>query len=448
MVNQAFGIIMGPLGGALMTVAAPALLITQVYYEGIGIVDAAQYYQATGDNRLLMVRSSFFLTDFTLTFLTWRLRPPTCNCLAHCFPVGTLVATEHGQRAIETVREGERVWAMDLKDGQWKLRHVLQTFERVNDQDLLSIKIGDETIQVTPGHPFWVVRGEDLESRPWPEHAGVRLANAALQGRWVDAGELRIGDVLYLKNGELPEIKEILVLEGGQQVYNFHVEELASYAVGEGWVLVHNSSTGNVTFANPWDILFSHPINPGTDSFAHGPWAGRKLDEAIEEARRLGRLPKGLTIEAGSVVLPNGDCRLVSVNNRTLYVARQAKLDIVKTVDKGGKTFHKLQRNFRNNGLGGPLRAYALNTAQLFTGWLFLSRGREYYSRDGLIILLKRSSLDYATYHQASFSKAEGSSNQSTEEASVARHYHHRHVCSHLWSRGLAADRYVWPRTT
>ena len=233
-VNQAFGVIMGPLGGALMTVAAPALLTTQVYYEGIGIVDAAQYYQATGDNRLLMVRSSFFLTDFTLTFLTWRLRPPTCNCLAHCFPAGTLVATENGQRAIETVREGERVWAMDLKDGQWKLRHVLQTFERVNDQDLLAIKIGDETIQVTPGHPFWVVRGEDLESRPWPEHAGERLANAALTGRWVDAGDLRVGDVLYLKNGELREIEEILVLEGGQQVYNFHVEELASYAVGEG----------------------------------------------------------------------------------------------------------------------------------------------------------------------------------------------------------------------
>ena len=191
-INQAFGVIMGPLGGALMTVAAPALLATQVYYEGIGIVDAAQYYQATGDNRLLMVRSAFFLTDFTLTFLTWRLRPPTCNCLGHCFPAGTLVATEHGQRAIETVREGERVWAMDLKDGQWKLRHVLQTFERVNDQDLLSIKIGNETIQVTPGHPFWVVRGEDLESRPWPEHAGERFANAALTGRWVDAGDLEL----------------------------------------------------------------------------------------------------------------------------------------------------------------------------------------------------------------------------------------------------------------
>ena len=73
-----------------------------------------------------------------------------------------------------------------------------------------------------------------LESRPWPEHAGERLVNAALPGRWVDAGDLRVGDVLYLKNGELRKIEEIQVFDGGQQVYNFHVEELASYAVGDG----------------------------------------------------------------------------------------------------------------------------------------------------------------------------------------------------------------------
>ena len=71
-----------------------------------------------------------------------------------------------------------------------------------------------------------------------------KIGQRGVQGRWVDAGELRVGDVLYLKNGELPEIEQILVLEGGQQVYNFHVEELASYAVGAGWVLVHNGSNG------------------------------------------------------------------------------------------------------------------------------------------------------------------------------------------------------------
>src|SRR5262249_48728084 len=150
--------------------------------------------------------------------------------------------TEHGQRPIETVREGERVWAMDLKDGQWKLRHVMQTFQRVNDGERLALKVGDETIEGTPGHPFWVVQGEELGAGPWPEHVGERVADAAILGRWVYAGDLRVGDVLYLRGGELRAIEEIQVLDGGERVYNFRVEELASYAVGVTQVLVHNDS--------------------------------------------------------------------------------------------------------------------------------------------------------------------------------------------------------------
>ena len=80
---------------------------------------------------------------------------------------------------------------------------------------------------------------------------------------------LQVGDVLYLKNGELREIEEIQVLDGGQQVYNFHVEELASYAVGSSSVLVHNSSAGNVSdvvqehHAVPWNNqTYNHQNNP------------------------------------------------------------------------------------------------------------------------------------------------------------------------------------------
>jgi hypothetical protein len=154
-----------------------------------------------------------------------------------------MVATEAGLRAIETVREGERVWAKDLRDGQWKLRHVLQTFERMNDGVLLSLKVAGEEIRVTPGHPFWVVEGQDLQSRPWPSHVGTPLAASQLPGRWVDAGELRLGDVLYLKSGALEAIDQIERHEVWEKVYNLQIEELECYAVGSSQVLVHNSST-------------------------------------------------------------------------------------------------------------------------------------------------------------------------------------------------------------
>jgi hypothetical protein len=165
-----------------------------------------------------------------------------------------MVATEAGLRPIETVREGERVWAKDLRDGQWKLRHVLQTFERMNDGVLLSLKVAREEIRVTPGHPFWVVEGQDLQSRPWPAHVGAPLAVSQLPGRWVDAGELRVGDVLYLKSGALEAIEQIERHEVWEKVYNFQVEELECYAVGACEVLVHNASKKCVIGENMKDV--------------------------------------------------------------------------------------------------------------------------------------------------------------------------------------------------
>ena len=59
--------------------------------------------------------------------------------------------------------------------------------------------------------------------------------------RWVDAGDLRVGDVLHLRSGGERVIEEIQVLAGGQRVYNFRVEELACYAVGRAGILVHKT---------------------------------------------------------------------------------------------------------------------------------------------------------------------------------------------------------------
>lgn len=310
-VNRAFGAIMGPLGGALMTIAAPDLLMTQVYFTGIGLQEAWQHYQETGDKRLLLVRSACASIDLGLLLFTWRLNLHTCSeCMGHCFPAGTLVSTEHGQRPIETIRAGERVWAMDLKDGEWKLRHVMETFERVNDGELLSIHVGNDTIYVTPGHPFWVVQGQDLESRPWPEHAKEPLSKTAIAGRWVDAGDLQVGDLLHLRNGNVKEIQEILLVEDTASVYNFLVEELACYSVGSGAILVHNGSNRTrlqdlrQQYVNPRLNVDMRRAPPGSRNNAagyprNGPWFFKQLlakfPEAFSDAnkRRInGRKPR------------------------------------------------------------------------------------------------------------------------------------------------------------
>ncbi len=165
--------------------------------------------------------------------------------LGGCFLPDTPVATETGLRPIRSIRPLDKVWAFDLTAREWKLRHVVDTFEREYEGDLVRLTVGGEVIGATSGHPFWDVEGEALESRPLGEHLLGTPRNARIPGRWVGAGDLRVGDVLFLKGSRYATIEQKAVSAVRTAVYNFHVEELQCYAVGTSQVLVHNTSPGS-----------------------------------------------------------------------------------------------------------------------------------------------------------------------------------------------------------
>jgi RHS repeat-associated protein len=73
---------------------------------------------------------------------------------------------------------------------------------------------------------------------------------------------------------------------------------------------------------DPFDIAFSQTSI--SDALREGPRAGETLESLIEEARSLGRLPDGLTL---NVMELNGGRDIVTLNNRTLFIAQQAGLD-------------------------------------------------------------------------------------------------------------------------
>ena len=146
------------------------------------------------------------------------------------------------RKAIQDIKASERVWAFDLVANGWKLRQVAETYESDYAGDLVRIAVEDETIEATPRHPFWVVQGLGLQDRPRPEHVPEVPETSRVPGRWVDAGDLRVGDALLLRAGRLLAIRELSTLRVSQKVYNFHVRELCCYAVGTGEILVHNNS--------------------------------------------------------------------------------------------------------------------------------------------------------------------------------------------------------------
>jgi hypothetical protein len=82
-------------------------------------------------------------------------RQPISDCHI-CFKPGTLVRSEAGWQAIETIQVGQRVLSSD-----GKYHRVRQTFENQFDGELVSIlsSVSTQPVLATPNHPFWALRG-------------------------------------------------------------------------------------------------------------------------------------------------------------------------------------------------------------------------------------------------------------------------------------------------
>jgi hypothetical protein len=178
-----------------------------------------------------------------------------------CFPADTPVATQDGLKPIQAIRRSDRVWGYDLTSGEWKLRRVVETYEHDYEGDLMALAVEGEVIEATSNHPFWVIEGEGLERRESSEHIPATPPDAQLPGRWVDAGNLRAGDVLLLKSGRQVTIKRLSLRQVRQKVYNFQVEEVHTYAVGNSQVLVHNKAKA---YQGAYNGPKSRYTNPGT----------------------------------------------------------------------------------------------------------------------------------------------------------------------------------------
>ena len=137
-----------------------------------------------------------------------------------CFIAGTLIATEEGDEPIEDVKEGDLVYSEDPETGEIALKRVVRTF--VNQtEDLVHVSIDGQVITTTQEHPFWNPR------------CG-----------WTDAGDLRAGDELLLRSGEVVVIEAIWyeILDIPVTVYNFEVEDFHTYFVSSSGILVHNKA--------------------------------------------------------------------------------------------------------------------------------------------------------------------------------------------------------------
>jgi RHS repeat-associated protein len=257
---------------------------------------------------------------------------------SNCFPAGTPVSTSDGLKPIENIGAGDMVWAFDLTSGDWKLRPVLETYAFRHDGDLVTLTVDGENIAATDMHPFWVLKGEKLDSRPRPDHIAEAPDGTKVPGRWVDARDLRVGDMLLLKDGRQLPVTALATKPVSQAVYNFQVDDLHCYAVGTSEVLVHNNC-GGVIYGTPQGTLITAP-------------AGYQAVTA-QNGKGLVLMPKGQILGNNSNIIRYGDPNATNPNGYVRYYNASGQPLVPSTGKPGSNPATHIDINYT-----GPLVGY------------------------------------------------------------------------------------------
>jgi len=189
-----------------------------------------------------------------------------------CFTAGTQIVVgaiydendvfvEYITVNIEDIRVGDWVYSYNTLTGETELSQVTATFalksSHINYLTIVDENGNEQVIETTDSHPFWIVTDEpDLEraARSVVNENGVWLYHDNIgpteHGFWVEAKDLRVGDVFLGANGELTTLTNIVRVEqsGGIDVFNFTVAGNCNYfilakeyAYGQTCILVHNA---------------------------------------------------------------------------------------------------------------------------------------------------------------------------------------------------------------
>jgi RHS repeat-associated protein len=204
------------------------------------------------------------------------------NCARrNSFTAGTRVLLADGSsKPIEEVQPGDTVLASDPESGKSGergsrpgARQVTHTIRTDDDKEYVALTVaaraedrredrsaGKDTITATAHHPFW----------------------SATRGRWVDAGDLRPGELLRTSAGTFVQVGAVHRYQGQQRTYNLTVDGLHTYYVlaGDTPVLVHNA-----TCPHRVEVTV-HDAN-GNIRNEYGTWSGN----AVPGERALGGWP-------------------------------------------------------------------------------------------------------------------------------------------------------------
>ena len=207
-----------------------------------------------------------------------------------CFVAGTLVHTKDGLCRIEDVSADSNIWSFDNNAKEWRLRKVIAPLSHQFTGELVTISLPNEKIVATENHPFWVVEGAGLAARPLARDVHHHEQHVTPEGRWVEAGCLRVGDVLLSRNGKMLPVGNLNTRHEIVEVYNLAIEELRNYSVGEAGVLVHNKAARIFKLPKKWRQYKVSECPFGCENVADQivEIIGAKFDDVVKIAPKKG----------------------------------------------------------------------------------------------------------------------------------------------------------------
>jgi RHS repeat-associated protein len=160
------------------------------------------------------------------------------------FEAGTPIVMADGtDTPVEDIVIGDEVLSSDgtVQSVQPVIGLIRYQSERLWVDLTITTVEGASPLVTTDEHPFWVLDGTDAA-------AGLPVGEDTT-GAWVNAVDLKVGDVLLTASGETALVSGTQTRESVEWAYNFTVANTHTYYAGDEPVLTHNAQACPVTFS-------------------------------------------------------------------------------------------------------------------------------------------------------------------------------------------------------
>lgn len=147
------------------------------------------------------------------------------------FPADTLIQSSDGLVPISRVYPGMMIRVFNSLKASWEDQPVSINTEKSYTGTLMEVSMGDRLFQVTSGHLFLVLSGENLDDRVLPIHEIPSDLPEVDGAQWILAEKLMKGDLLFSMD-EPVEISNVKKLSHSSiQVFSLSLEKGQVYAV-------------------------------------------------------------------------------------------------------------------------------------------------------------------------------------------------------------------------